>query len=200
MRTTTALGLGLLLAGCATAKPPAWVPAEGTWVAANAGFEVDGPPGWMRRNASHEVFTVTRDGTTLQRIVAGATAVGKPVGFGSSKRPWTAGMSPAELGELVADDLGSAKGLTDVQLLENAPAQLAGRPGFRVVATFADEGLRHRGVIYGAAEGARLFWIFYVAPERHYFDLDLPTFERAVGTFRIRSAPPAPAPAPPPAS
>ncbi|HTN54092.1 MAG TPA: hypothetical protein VML50_16915 [Anaeromyxobacter sp.] len=195
--------LALALAGCATAKPPAWVPAEGTYTADRAGFQIDGPAGWMRRNYQPpvETFLATRDGTALQRIVAGTTELGKPLGFGKSKRPVTAGMSPAELGELVVDDLQSADDLTDVRLLESAPAQVCGRPGFHVLAAFRDAGLPRRATLYGATDGGRLFWIYYVAPERHYYPLDLPTFDKVRETFRLRGAPPpAPAPAAPPTS
>lgn len=187
----------LALAGCATAKPPAWVPAEGTYVAARAGFEIDAPPGWMRRNFQPpvETFLATRDGTALQRIVAGSTELGKPLGFGKSKRPITAAMSPAEMGELMVDDLQSGD-LTDVRVLENAPASLCGRDGFHVLAAFRDGGLPRRASIYGVTDGGRLFWIFYVAPERHYFPLDVPTFDGVRQSFRLRGpSPPSPAPA-----
>jgi hypothetical protein len=201
MKIAAAVSIALALAGCATTKPPAWVPADGAFVAASAGFELEGPPGWMRRNldARVEMFHATRDGTSLQRIVAGTTEVGKPLGFGKSQRLLTADMSPAEIGELVIDDLRSATGFTDVQLLENAPAQVGGRAGFHVLATFREDGLRRRTMLYGTSDGRRLFWIYYLAPERHYFQLDLPTFEKVLATVRLRAAqaPPAARPGTP---
>ncbi len=192
------------LAACATTKPPAWVPAEGAF-AARGGFQVEGPPGWMRRNFQPPpggTFLSTRDGTTLQKILASSTPLGQPLGLGGSKRPVVAGMSPAELGELVVDDLRASKDLTDVRILENAPAPLAGRPGFRVLAAYRDDGLPMRAAIHGAIDGQRLFWIAYVAAERHYFPLDLATFDKVRESFRIEGAPPQPPPAPsaPPSS
>jgi hypothetical protein len=188
----TAVVIAVVLAGCSTAKPR-WVAAEGAYAADGAGFDLQGPPGWMRRNtdAGHETFVATRDGSSLQRIVAGSTDAGKALGFGASKRTFEPEMSAVELAELVVDDLRSMPGTTDVQVLENAPAQVSGRGGFHVLAAFRDDGLRHRVTLYGLREGRRLFWIFYLAPERHYFPLDLPTFEKVLGTYHVRGAPPA---------
>jgi hypothetical protein len=156
-------------------------------VAVRAGFEVVPPPAWMRLNARDETLVLTRDGTPLQRIVVGSSEVGKPIGIGASKRPVQAGMSPQELAELVIDDIRASESLTAIQVLENAPATLAGRSGFRVVASFHDgRGLPRRIALYGLVDGARLYEVFYVAPERHYFARDLPVFEELARSFRLR--------------
>lgn len=194
MRSTLAALLLLALAtGCATPRPPAWLGAEGPYAAPHDGFELTGPAGWMRRNldGKRERFVATRDGTPLQRIVGGSTEVGKALGFGASKRVVEAGMSPAELGELVVDDLRAAEELTDVEVLETSPAPLAGRGGFHVLATFSDGGLKHRLSLYGLLEGSRFYWIFYVAPERLYFERDLGTFGEVVRSYRLRAGAPA---------
>jgi hypothetical protein len=195
MRTSGKLALSALLALTACAgRPPLWAPAEGPFVAARAGFEVLPPQGWMRMNpGANEVFVVTRDGMALQRIVVGASELGKPIGMGGSKRPVLAGMSPQELAELVIDDIRAAEALTDVRVLESAPAALAGRRGFRVLAGFRDaRGLATRAAVYGLVEGERFYRAMYIAPERHYFALDLPMFESVVSTIRLR--PPEPGP------
>jgi hypothetical protein len=196
----------LALVACATARPPVWVPTEATFKAPASGFELEPPPGWMRRNFTDgtESFIATRDGTPLQRIVAGSIEPGKPLGIGGGKRTFAAGMSTAELSELVVDDLRALERLSDFAVLENAPATLGGRSGFHVVAAFREEGLARRTSFYGVAEGSRLYWLFYVAPQRHYFARDEETFARVVRSFRLTkpaagvAAPAAPADAPAP--
>jgi hypothetical protein len=194
-----AVPLALALVGCAGAKPKPWVSAEGQFVAQTSGFELVGPAGWMRRNApvGAETFIGTRDGTPLQRIVAGSTEEGKPIGFGKTTRPLVPGMSAAEVSELVIDDITSSEKLTDVKVLDSSPARLDGREGFHVLVAFRDGGLSRRAVVYGAVASGRLYWLMYVAPERHYFPLDIPTFERVVDSFRIRARPPPAATVPP---
>jgi hypothetical protein len=194
--------LALAVAGCAGAKPKPWVPAEGRFVAQASGFELVGPAGWMRRNApaGAETFIATRDGTPLQRILAGSTEEGKPIGFGKSTRPLATGMSPAEVSELVIDGISSSESLTDVKVLESSPARLDGREGFHVLVAFKETGLSRRAAVYGAVGSGRLYWLLFVAPERHYFPLDLPTFEQVVSTLRIRAQPRATPAAVPPSS
>jgi hypothetical protein len=192
VRTLLLLASAAGAAACVPPRPPAWVPSQPSWVAERSGFEVVPPPAWMRFNGRDDTLVLTRDGTALQRIVVGSSDVGKPIGIGASKRPVQAGMSPQELAELVIDDIRAAESLTAIQILENAPATLSGRSGFRVVASFRDgRGLPRRIALYGLSDGARLYEVFYVAPERHYFARDLPVFEELVRTFRLR--PPAPA-------
>jgi len=99
-------------------------------------------------------------------------------------------MSPAELGELVVDDLRSAEDLTDLQVLETAPAPLSGRDGFHMLATFRDGGLKRRLSLYGLFEAQRFYWLFYLAADRLYFERDLGTFGEVVRSFRLRAAAP----------
>jgi hypothetical protein len=185
-----ALLLPIALAACATARPPAWVPATSPYAAPKAGFEVAVPAGWMRRNTTLERLTVTRDGTGVQRILVGSSELGKPLGITESKRAITAGMSPQEVAEVLIDGLNASRAWTEVEVLENAPAMLGGQNGFRLLAAFRDEdGLKTRMAACGAMAGDRFYWIIYIAPERHYYDLDLHTFEEMVSSFRLRNVP-----------
>ncbi len=176
----------LALAACATA-PPAWVPATSPYVAAKGGFEIAVPDGWMRRNfKERELLLTTRDGTPVQRIVVGSWQLGKPLG--DTKRAVVAGMAPLEAGEVVIDDFNATKGWTDIRILENAPATLSGRVGFRLLVAYKDEdGLKTRLIVYGLVADPSFYYLVYIAPERHYFDLDLGTFEEMVKTFRLKA-------------
>lgn len=193
-----AAALAVVLAACAPPRPPAWLPADPAFVAEGAGYEVVPPPGWMRLNApDRDVLLVTRDGTPLQRILVSSSPVGQPLGMGGGKRAVVADMSAQELAELVLDDMRAADGLTDLQVLESAPAVVAGRDGFRLLVTHRDaSGLRRRVAFLGLQHGDRFFRMMYVAPERHYFGADLAAFEEMARTFRVRPAPAAAAAAP----
>jgi hypothetical protein len=180
-----------VLAACVPPRP-AWIPAERPFVVAAAGFEVSPPPGWMRGNfADAQVLVATRDGLPLQRIAVAATEVGKPIGKGAAKRPVQAGMSPQELAELVIDDLQATNDVTDVRVVENAPATLSGRSAFRVLVSYRNaRGLPMGAAVYGLLEAGRFYRIVYIAPKRHYFQLDLPTVEDVARSFRLRTTAP----------
>jgi hypothetical protein len=186
-----ALLIPIALAACATARPPAWVPGTSPYIAEKAGFEVAVPAGWMRRNiTARELLIVTRDGTSLQRILVGSSELGKPLGITESKRAVTAEMSPQEIAEVLIDGLNSSRAWTEINVIENAPAMLSGQNGFRLLAAFRDEdGLMTRLAACGASAGGRFYWLIYIAPERHYYGLDLGTFEEMVSSFRIRNVP-----------
>jgi hypothetical protein len=186
----TVLLLPIALVACATASPPAWIPATSPYAAPEAGFEVAVPAGWMRRNTKLERLTVTRDGTSVQRILVGSSELGKPLGITESKRAVDAGMSPQEVAEVLIDGLNASRAWTEVAVLENAPASLGGQNGFRLLAAFRDEdGLKTRMAAHGAIAGSRFYWLIYIAPERHYFDLDRQTFEEMVSSFRLLKVP-----------
>ena len=190
MRKLAGVASLLLLAACALPRPKTWVAADGPDQALGLAFTVQGPQGWMRRVVDRTDvrslrLILTRDGTALQRIVGDTTAVGMPLALGTSKRVVEAGMSPLELGELALDDLRSASGITELTVLETTPARLADADGFHVLVRFRDGGLPRRLSMFGVLIGQRLYWLFYAAPERVYFERDVAAFGQVVRSFKI---------------
>ncbi len=184
----------LLLMACATAGKPQWLPAGGRFGAPRAGFELEGPAGWVRYDAPEtgEKFVATRDGVDLQRITALSSRAGEPLDLGDSARPFTSGMSAYQLAELMVEAVRSSRGISEVRVIESASARLAGRDGFRVLVSFRADGLTYRTVITGCADGERVYYALFRAPERHYFELDLATFERVLESYRLRDPAPVP--------
>lgn len=176
-----ALAAAALLAGCFPSSP--WVQAEQDFQSSDDQFRIQLPAGWMRVNLD-EALLITRDGLNLQRIQVARHELGKPLK--NSKRAPRAGMEPSELADLLAGELISGQGVTGVKVLESSPATLSGARAFKLVIAFKDEdGLRRKAVVYGIT-GQKALWIAaYQAPQRHYFDLDLAAFEKAVRTFRL---------------
>jgi hypothetical protein len=162
---------------------PRWVPAQGTFSPPSGRYTVEFPAGWMRLG-ERDTVVASRDGLFLQRIDVFQHETGKPVG--GTRKVVVGGMLPQEVAEVVQDALASSRGMQGVTVLENAPAVLDGRPGFKLLVAYKDrDGLRMKLVVYGALVGDSLYELAYGAPERHYFDRDLPTFEQVRSTFRI---------------
>ena len=176
-----AIAAAALLAGC---MPRAsWVQAERDFQSSDDQYRIQLPEGWMRVNVD-ETLLITRDGLNLQRIQVTRHELGKPLK--NSKRAPRAGMEPSELADMLAGELISGEGVTGVKVVESSPASLSGARGFKLVITFKDEdGLKRRAVVYGLT-GQKALWIAaYQAPQRHYFDQDVATFEKAVRTLRL---------------
>jgi PsbP len=184
-RAACALGVAALAVACASG--PRWVPAWGTYSPPSGRYAIDFPQGWMRLG-DRDTVVVSHDGLFLQRIDVFQHQTGKPIG--GTRKVVSAGMLPQEVAEVVQDAVVSSPGMQGVTVTENAPASLDGRPGFKLLVAYKDrDGLRMKSVIYGALVGESLYELSYSAPERHYFDRDLGTFEQVLSTFRI--APPA---------
>ena len=185
MRSLVLLAAAALALACQTTKPPRWVDA--TTPRDSKSFRLDLPQGWMRANQEATVVA-TRDGPMLQVITVERRQVGKPLRH--TKKTVIAGMMPQEAAEVIADDLVSNPVLKGLLVVENAPATVGGKAGFRILATFKDgDGLKYKRVVYGVVEAPWFYQLVYTAPERHCVASDLPAFETVAASFRPGSEP-----------
>jgi hypothetical protein len=176
-------GLVAAVLAVACASGPRWVPVDGTFAPPSRRYTIELPRGWMRLG-DRDAVVASREGLYLQRIDVFQHEVGRPLG--GTRKGVFVGMLPQEASEVVQDALASSPGIHDLDVVENAPAVLDGQPGFKLVVAYKDrDGLRMRSVVYGALVGQSLYELSYSAPERHYFDRDLPTFEQVRLSFRF---------------
>jgi len=180
-----ALWLVVALSGCVHQDVP-WYRIGPGYASENwfgPKYALDIPEGWLKLNAG-EGLTATRDGWSLQKITVRQLDPEKPLAH--TKRTLRASMTPRELSEVLVDDV-RASGANAVTVVESKPATVAGARGFRTVVSYrSGEGLARRLVLAGAVVGDRVWQLGYDAPERVYFQKDLPTFERALASFAIR--------------
>jgi len=169
----------------ACASGPRWVAAGGTYTPLSSRYTMQLPQGWKRLEGQDWLLT-SRDGPFLQSLSVRIIEVDKPIG-NSTKKVLARGMLPQEAAEVIQDAIASSPGMQGMKLLENAPAELDGRPGFKLVLGFKDEdGLKMKAVVYGVLAGDALYQLTYRAPERYYFEHDLATVEQVRATFRIK--------------
>lgn len=183
-----------MLAACA-GRPATWSMVGGMQLIENEPIEVEWPQSWMKftpaesdENAKKEgwILTVTRDGVGLQAI----TLKKRPIdqGFTHTHKKAVLGMPPQELVELVLDDMQANPNFMDVHLVENSPSTFDGVPGYKVVVRYHNKaGLPRQTVNYGCIEKGFLYTLIYDAPQRHYYTLDLPTFEAVKSSFKWKA-------------
>jgi len=171
--------------GCVTLP---WVPAEALYTSQTKDYSVALPKGWMRWNLDEDDdLLVTRDGTSLQSILIVRVHVDDKLRH--TKKKLAKGMMPQEAAEVILDNYGSDPNIFAFEVKENSPASISGLRGFRAVYTYkTKDGLKMKGVFYGSMRGDVLYGIRYAAPQRHYFDRDMKTFERVLASFKLAKA------------
>ncbi len=121
----------------------------------------------------------TKDGFALDVIQFRSRPIKKP--FEHTKKLLTKDMAPFEMAQLVINDLELDKQLQGLTIHENKPVTVCGRPGFRVVFSYLDNGnLSYKSVYYGFQRQNIYYTIRYEAPLIHYFDTYLPAFEKMI--------------------
>jgi hypothetical protein len=148
-------------------------------------YAVELPTGWIRQYTAEKNLIASRDGFLLQTIAL----VRRPLkeAFPRTKKVATTGMLPSELAELEIAELKLRGELTAaLTVLENEPAALSGKEGFRVKVAYNNaRGLEFNEVVYGVADESSMYRVTYRAPKLYYFDRYYPDFERAVQSFTL---------------
>lgn len=183
------VALGAVVLGVSMSGAPL-IPVARKVTLSYMGFAVDGPKGWYRLGDGNvgEPLILTRDGLPLQFIRI--ERVSSDRRFTHAEKRVTRGMLPKEVARLEADDLRSAPGVLDFEALENTPATVGGKPGFRLLCAWkTGDGLHLKRLHYGFLDGQWAYRLIYQAAARHYFDRDLAAFERVRESFRLLDAP-----------
>ncbi len=187
IRIVTLLAAAALCAACAGRQEP-WEELDrdyssGNWIGPR--FSLRFPDDWMQLNGVEHGLVATRDGFNLQAIKVRRIELRKPLPH--TKKTVVPGMRPAEVAEVLVDDVRSDPTAKGLKVLETRPATIAGAQGFRTSLAFKDEyGLKLRAVVCGALVGDYAWQLTYVAPARYYYDRDLSTFDQALASFAIR--------------
>lgn len=197
MKSLTIILFSMLLLTACVGRQAKWSMVGGLQTVDNEPIEVEWPRAWMKftpaeadDNAKKEgwLLTVTRDGVGLQAIILKKRPIEQ--GFSNTKKKAAPGMLPQELAELVLDDMRANPNLIDLQVVENSPATLGGTPGYKVNVRYRNKaGLPKQTVHYGCIEKGQLYTLIYEAPQRHYYALDLQTFEMVKDSFKWKAQP-----------
>lgn len=183
-RGLAALLLSVLLTGCITV----WTRVDQPRLDGPGGrYTIEAPIGWVRYSFDTDAVVVTRDGLAIQHFEARLADVEKA--FKKTKKSLPTGALPSEVADLVLAELRVQPGLADLRVLENGPASVAGRPGFRILVRYTDDrGAAFERLVLGAALDKAVLTFSYHALATYFFARDLPNFERFVASYRPAKA------------
>jgi hypothetical protein len=180
----TALLLGALLV---SAPPPDWQPTGGgKKTAVTYGIQATLPPDWLY-DKQYRGITASHDGPLLELVTV--MLVSHKDAFAAAKRPSTADLSPEDLADAYLANLQAGDAaLESVTVLETEPAELAGRPAFRVHLRYRaparQGGAQMEEVTVGTALPSGLLLATYRAPAIHFFAQWRTAFDDIVSSVR----------------
>jgi hypothetical protein len=173
------LAIALLLGGCTTYA----LTGSGPTAAEDKSYTVTLPQNWVRLSSATDRVVVTRDGFGLQRIMV--TRSEAKDAFPKIKKAADDKLLASELAELQIAELKSS-GAPNLTVVENLPAKIGGRIGFRLRIRFLnDDGLAFDQVWCGVLDKGHYYLVSFHAPELYYFDTYLPDFDRALASFKL---------------
>jgi hypothetical protein len=176
---------GLALAG--------WKPVDETKlnVSGKGTFSVQLPGGWLYESSSN-LISASRDGTPLESITIEITPHKKA--FKDAKKESNAKSAPEDLAEdFLAERQAGPKALRDLVVVSNEPAELAGKPAFRVHITYrapeSNGGAPMEAVTLGTALEKGILLATYQAPAIHFFARWLPDFNDIAKSVSLNGPP-----------
>lgn len=171
----------LLTGGCVTWKYGGPVHSAGS-----GDYTIQVPSDWLFIERPKGNILATKESQFIHRVEVERRELKNALP--NSKRPVAATLTPLELAEALLDDLRADRAIFQPNVLENAPAQVGGRPGFKFVVSFQTEDkLRLTMAVHGCIEKNRLYLLKYTAPTRHYFERDRATFERIAASLKFKN-------------
>jgi len=169
----------LLLAGCET-----WMKGGAVYSESKGAFSIRAPDGWMYATSFGHDFIASKDGLILQQIWIAHRELKDALP--NSKRVLKDSLQPYEVAEAIVDDLRADHALLNLEIKENVPAVVGGKPGFKISYNFrTGEKLRLSETAYGCIAGGKLWLLRYRAPSRYYFERDAATFEATAKSFQF---------------
>ena len=149
-------------------------------------FSVSIPQGWKQLNTD-KYFLITKDGPFLQYVLIQKRPIDKP--FQHTRKKFDRGMLPQEAAEVIVNEITSDQSIMNVKIIENTPAIINSRDGFRVVFTFKNrDGEKFKTLYYGFMAGEYVYSIRYNAAHKHYFEKDIETFKNILNSFLLIKA------------
>ncbi len=153
-----------------------------------SGYSVQFPAGWkFAKLWFSDESGATREGPLLQAIYVDFRPHKRA--FAAIKQESSAATPPQELAQRLVADMTKERDLENVQIQSDEPAELAGRPAFRLQfeykAPVKRGAVRYREIVVGTVNEKGLYLIGYRAPVLYYFERDTVAFEQALKTFAI---------------
>jgi hypothetical protein len=152
---------------------------------------VDIPKGWSRLGNTEDIM-LTRDGFLLNLIQISRTPYGQ--NYENTELTIQPGMTELDASQIVLEAMQADQDRSNLVILDNRPAMVAGSPGFRLEVTFKNaDGLTIHEYLYVILTPGSYLVAVARGPDRYYAEIMEGDFERIVASIQLD--PPVPTPA-----
>lgn len=174
--------LCLMFMGCALKT---WMKIDSPhMVGPEEAFSINVPIGWVHAAFVENKIFLTFDGSDIHGIWV--RKVPHKNAFPRIQKDADPKLLPSELAELYIAEVKQSYGLANFDIVENRPATVSGKDAFRVhIRSKNSDGLRIDHLSYGLVDEAGFYVLAYRSPTLHFFNRDLPAFEKIVESFTI---------------
>ena len=146
-------------------------------------FSVEIPEGWWKPKHIDK-YLITKDGVFLQYVLIQQRPIDRP--YRNTKKKLNRRMLPQEAAGVIIDEIASDRRIYNFNVIENAPAIIDEREGFKILFTFKDKkGSSFKTLYYGFIRGDSFYNLRYNAAMRHYFEKDITDFEQILSSFKV---------------
>ena len=145
-------------------------------------FLVEIPDGWWKPKHIDK-YLITKDGVFLQYVLIQQRPMDRP--YRNTKKKLNKGMLPQEVAGVIIDEIASDRRIFNFNVIENSPAIIDGRQGFKILFTYQDKkGSTFKTLYYGFISGGWFYNLRYNAVIRYYFEKDIAAFEQILSSFK----------------
>ncbi|MGB5748486.1 MAG: hypothetical protein WBM69_16015 [Desulfobacterales bacterium] len=146
-------------------------------------FSVEIPAGWWKPQYVNK-YLITKDGPFLQYVLIQQRPVDRP--FKHTQKKFRNRMLPLEAAQIIIDEIASDRNITNFTVVENAPANIDGHDGFKILFTYKDKkGSEFKTLYFGFISGGSYYNLRYNAAMRHYYDKDIADFKQILTSFKL---------------
>jgi hypothetical protein len=154
-------------------------------------FSLQLPESWLYDSSRHSL-DASHDGVELDRITVAIASCKKT--FKNAKKQCTPHSAPEDLAEdYIAELQAGPNAVRDLLVVSNEPAQLAGRPAFRVHVKYRAQesagGAAMESVAIGTALDGGVMLATFEAPSIHYFERWIREFNAAADSITLSPPP-----------
>lgn len=181
MKKVVLLCVALVLSGCVFWKEVKTAEAFGPKKA----FRVELPVGWMEFVANNpNDLLLTRDGFSLQRVAINHNTFKKA--FEKTEVEVSQDTLLTDFIDYYVAEFLKRNEELSLEVDAKLPAVVGGLDGFKVTMHATNKkGLTYNIVAYGCLDEEGVYDLVFWAPEIHYFERDLPEFEKVVESFTV---------------